>query len=149
MHYVHVKTFVSIVIYLKTKIGCKCPCIGCLKRTSTSRRANHGPSTNSFTSHSANTTSQPASNNALQDVETSSIAAAIPSPSNNVVEAMVGEACVEPHAQPGGGFLLNGAPPDYNESNQLPLCEVGSLPAYYEGDPLPRYEDDDPTTTTD
>lgn len=81
-------------------------------------------------------------------METSFIADAVRSPSNNGVPAMVGETSVESHVPPNSGFVLTGAPPDYNESNRFPLCEVSSVPTNTESDLPPGYEDDEPTHDT-
>ena len=74
-----------------------------------------------------------------------------PSSSNDGDQAMVGETSTRfdlpPDERETRLFeLINDAPPSYYESEQLPSCDIGSLPAYHHSDSLPAYEEGDTVT---
>ena len=82
---------------------------------------------------SANSTSEPGNSYQLEHVETRVIPVATPRVSNNYELLLIRNETT--------GFTMNDAPPAYNECIQLPLYDIGSLPAYNElcGSP-PAYD---------
>ena len=130
------KTFAELMFYylyfLKAKIGCQYPCsIECLKRTWRGGRTNSVPQRYRHAAGIAmqQTQSGPSSNNSLlqsgrnnpsRNAETSFIAVSAVSPTNDYMQGMVAETCVESLVIPNTRLVLNEAPPSYEESLQLP-----------------------------
>lgn len=103
----------------------------------------NGPSTSD-----TNVTSQPGMRYQSQHVETRFSPAVVSPPSNNGAQATVVETRALFELRPNGKEMkwiaTNGAPPTYNESIQLPLFDIASLPAYDDSsDLLPAYEDEE------